>query len=182
MAELTTRSAGALLDLVDSVRAVTAQGLTPSQTTEQVADCLHPILERSDLLRPDQTEGYADTYRQHILHVEPDGSFSVVALVWLPGQYTPVHDHVCWCTVGVYRGEETEERFQLVTEREHAWLVGSGRTVNVQGSACGIAPPGDIHRVRNTGTTKAISLHVYGANIGRLGTSIRRCYDLPVAG
>ena len=29
----------------------------------------------------------------------------------------------------------------------------------------------------NSGRTKAISLHVYGADIGRLGSSIRRTYD-----
>jgi predicted metal-dependent enzyme (double-stranded beta helix superfamily) len=37
------------------------------------------------------------TYRCHLLHAEPDGSFSVVALVWRPGQATPIHDHVTWC-------------------------------------------------------------------------------------
>jgi predicted metal-dependent enzyme (double-stranded beta helix superfamily) len=44
----------------------------------------------------------------------------------------------------------------------------------------GFAPPGDIHRVRNIGDDTAISLHVYGADITRLGSSIRRTYDLPV--
>ena len=44
----------------------------------------------------------------------------------------------------------------------------------------GFAPPGDIHRVRNCGDGVAISLHVYGADITRLGSSVRRIYDLPV--
>ena len=44
----------------------------------------------------------------------------------------------------------------------------------------GFAPPGDIHRVRNHGRDIAISLHVYGADIGRLGSSVRRTYDLPL--
>jgi len=44
---------------------------------------------------------------------------------------------------------------------------------------CGFAPPGDIHRVWNAGTGRAISLHVYGADISRLGTSVRRVYELP---
>jgi hypothetical protein len=35
--------------------------------------------------------------------------------------------------------------------------------------------------VRNRGTGIAISLHVYGADIARLGSSVRRTYDLPVA-
>jgi 3-mercaptopropionate dioxygenase len=48
------------------------------------------------------------------------------------------------------------------------------------GSVSGFAPPGDIHRVRNTGGTVAISMHVYGADISRLGNSIRREYTVPV--
>ncbi len=44
----------------------------------------------------------------------------------------------------------------------------------------GFAPPGDIHRVRNGGSGIAVSLHVYGANLAELGSSIRRVYDLPV--
>ena len=48
------------------------------------------------------------------------------------------------------------------------------------GAVSGFAPPGDIHRVRNTGDTVAISMHVYGADISRLGTSIRREYALPL--
>ena len=54
------------------------------------------------------------------------------------------------------------------------------RNVNPAGAVSGFAPPGDIHRVRNTGDTVAISMHVYGADISRLGSSIRREYALPV--
>jgi 3-mercaptopropionate dioxygenase len=46
-----------------------------------------------------------------------------------------------------------------------------------RGSVSAIAPPGDIHRVWNSGETTAISLHVYGADIRRLRSSIRRTYD-----
>jgi hypothetical protein len=34
--------------------------------------------------------------------------------------------------------------------------------------------------VRNTGDTVAVSMHIYGADISRLGNSIRREYALPV--
>jgi predicted metal-dependent enzyme (double-stranded beta helix superfamily) len=54
-----------------------------------------------------------------------------------------------------------------------------GRSENPAGTVSGFAPPGDIHRVRNTGDGVAISMHVYGADISRLGSSIRREYELP---
>jgi 3-mercaptopropionate dioxygenase len=44
----------------------------------------------------------------------------------------------------------------------------------------GFAPPGDIHRVRNAGARTAISIHIYGTDVSRIGSSVRRDYDLPV--
>ena len=44
----------------------------------------------------------------------------------------------------------------------------------------GFAPPGAIHRVRNAGDGTAISIHVYGTDVSRIGMSARRYYDLPV--
>ena len=39
---------------------------------------------------------------------------------------------------------------------------------------------GDIHRVRNVGHETAISIHVYGTDVDRIGSSVRRYYDQPV--
>ena len=166
-----------LTDLLTRIRTVVARGLSEGETAKQVAEYLRPALRQIGLLEPHQREGSQDGYTQHILHVEPNGSFSVVALVWLPGQATPVHDHVSWCTVGVYEGQETETLYRLAGRKGRRQLVVSGYTVNRRGTVSGIAPPGDIHHVSNSGTTTAISLHVYGADISRLGSSIRRAYD-----
>ena len=112
-----------------------------------------------------------------MLHVEPDGSFSVTAMVWQPGQVTPVHDHVTWCVFGVVQGIEYEELYAV--SADGSYLTELGRSQNSCGEVSGFAPPGDIHRVANIGSGVAISLHVYGADITRLGSSIRRTYDLP---
>ena len=166
-----------LTDLLTRIRAVVARGLSDGETAVEVANYLRPSLRISGLLSEEQRQGSVDGYTQPVLHVEPDGSFSVVALVWLPGQATPVHDHVSWCAVGVYEGQETETLYRLAGRKGRRQLVVSGYTVNRRGTVSGIAPPGDIHHVSNSGTTTAISLHVYGADISRLGSSIRRCYD-----
>jgi predicted metal-dependent enzyme (double-stranded beta helix superfamily) len=104
-------------------------------------------------------------------------------MVWLPGQQTPVHDHVAWCVTAVLQGREHEDIFaladgELAAGGQALRLV--ARNVNLPGSVSAFAPPGDIHRVRNTGEAAAISMHVYGADISRLGNSIRREYTLPV--
>ena len=163
--------------LVRRVRAVVAEGLPQQQTADRVAALLQPALREPGLLEEHQCIGDEECYTQHIVHVEPDGAFSIVALVWLPGQSTAIHDHVSWCTVGVYEGQETETLYRLAGRKGRRQLVVSGHAVNRRGDVTGIAPPGDLHHVSNTGTTTAISLHVYGADIGELGSSIRRVYD-----
>ena len=100
-------------------------------------------------------------------------------MVWLPGQETVIHDHVAWCVTGVLQGREYEEIFALADGGRALELV-ARKPQNPAGTVCGFAPPGDIHRVRNTGDDVAVSMHVYGADISRLGNSIRREYTLPV--
>ncbi|MEV6397682.1 cysteine dioxygenase family protein [Streptomyces sp. NPDC051907] len=168
--------------LIAEVREAVGRGLPPDLTAYLVGERLAPHLGADDLLTPEQCESDPSRYRQHLLHAEHDGSFSVVALVWLPGQGTSVHDHVSWCTTGVHEGEEHERRYRLVPATApgaSARLIATGDVVNGQGAVCGFAPPGDIHRVWNAGAGQAISLHVYGADISRLKSSVRRVYELP---
>ncbi|WUD75655.1 cysteine dioxygenase family protein [Streptomyces sp. NBC_00510] len=169
-----------LARLVDEVRETVGRGLPPGPTAHLVGERLAPHLGAADLLSERHREGDPDRYRQHILHAEEDGSFSIVALVWLPGQRTSIHDHVSWCVTGVHQGQEHERRYRLVPDGTGSRLVPTQDVVNAQGEVCGFAPPGDIHQVWNGGTGKAISLHIYGADISRLGSSVRRVYRLPV--
>src|SRR5687768_12130325 len=100
--------------LIAGVREVVGRGLPPDPTAYLVGERLAPYLGAPDLLTAEQRESDPTRYRQHLLHAEHDGSFSVVALVWLPGQGTSVHDHVSWCTTGVHEGQERERRYRLV--------------------------------------------------------------------
>lgn len=166
--------------LVGEIRDVVGRALPAGVTATEVGQRLVPYLGAPDLLTAAQREGDPDHYRQHVLHAEDDGGFSIVALVWLPGQATSIHDHVSWCVTGVHEGRESERRFRLVGEGAARRLVTTGQVVtNAPGDVSAFAPPGDIHRVRNACQGTAISLHVYGADILRLGTSIRRTYELP---
>ncbi len=169
-----------LAELIERLRRTVQQELSPGETGSAVGADLVPFLGSPHLLTAAQMEADPNDYKQHVLHVEPDGSFSVVSLVWLPTQRTPIHDHVSWCVVGVHLGEETEIRYEVHVDGDDRYLTQEETSVNHHRSICVVVPPGDIHRVRNTGDAKAISIHVYGADISRLGSSIRRRYDLPV--
>lgn len=116
--------------------------------------------------------------QSQLLHVEPDGSFSVVALISRPGQATDIHDHTTWCAVVVIAGIEKEERFRL--DDGGGSLVLTGIRTDMAGTVSGFSPPGDIHRVTNAGEAVGISLHVYGTDLNRIGNSVRRTYAQPV--
>jgi predicted metal-dependent enzyme (double-stranded beta helix superfamily) len=178
MSQATVLGARCPAPLLAAVRAATSRHADWEQTAALVAGQLRAHLPAPSVLTGAEREGSPDGYVCHTLHTEPDGSFSVCALVWRPGQATPVHDHVAWCVVGVLQGAEYEELFTL--RDGGTALEETGRRVNLRGDVSGFAPPGDIHRVTNHGDGVAISLHVYGADISRLGTSVRRSYDLPV--
>ena len=164
--------------LVTAIRAVVRDDVAESRTAELVAEQLERHLPAPDALTAEQRKGDPERYRSHVLHTEPDGSFSIVALTWRPGQLTPIHDHVTWCVFGVIQGVEYEELFAL--DEDRGCLVEVGAAANTTGEVSGFAPPGDIHRVRNAGDETAISIHVYGTDVSKLGSSVRRAYDLPV--
>jgi len=165
-----------LAPLVAAVRAAVAEADTPARTAWRVADALRANLPGPDILTPAEREGSPDKYQPHLLHVEPDVPFSILGVVWRPGQVTPIHDHISWCVFGIVQGIEHETIYRL--EDDH--LVVAGTATNRVGEVSGFAPPGDIHHMENTGDEISISLHIYGADIGERGTSVRRVYDLPV--
>ena len=167
---MTTTLINSITALADGVRTAVNEHANWSDTADLVAEELRRHLPGPDVLTPEQRDGSPDSYGSHTLHVEPDGSFSIIGLVWRPGQITRIHDHVTWCVFGVLQGVEHEDLYDADLR-----LIGSSD--NQVGEVSGFAPPGDIHRVHNTTDTTAISLHIYGTDVTRIGSSVRRYYD-----
>ena len=172
------RVCSGLDELVAAIRAVVGKQANWERTARLVAGELARNLPLPELLTAEQRIGDPESYRSHVLHTEPEGTFSIVALVWHPGQVTAIHDHVTWCVFGVIQGVEHEELFTL--DETRGCLVEVGTRTNSSGEVSGFAPPGDIHRVRNAGDQTAISIHVYGTDVSRIGSSVRRYYAQPI--
>jgi predicted metal-dependent enzyme (double-stranded beta helix superfamily) len=90
-------------------------------------------------------------------------AYQLVARVLAPGASTTIHDHAGWALIGVWAGEELEERFVSRPE------VGSGRaelrrlTCHRAGELSGFVPgEGELHRTSNLGDRPAYSLHLLG--------------------
>jgi predicted metal-dependent enzyme (double-stranded beta helix superfamily) len=168
-------------DLAHGIESVVRAGAPAIETARRVADALRDVLGDPGLLLPEQRISKSDCYCQHVLYADPAGEFSIVSLVWLPGQRTCIHDHVSWCVVGVYQGAEESNLYRLVDNGVEApHLVRTGHMVDEAGSTSYFVPPGDIHEVANSSDGEVISIHVYGADVSVLGSSIRRRYDLPI--
>ena len=148
----------------------------PARQPATVALALAPYLGHQHLLRDADRRSSSDRYRTNVMHVHPRGAYSIVALVWQPGQRTPIHSHRSWCVVGVHEGRELERSFRVaagglvqvdehVLEQGHVtWLLRDER---------------DIHDVANADVTTTISIHVYGLDYAAAGSSILDVYAEP---
>lgn len=127
---------------------------------------LSNLVSHDDWLPDEFARPDPERYQQYLLYCDPIERFSVVSFVWGPGQSTPVHDHTVWGMVGVMRGAESCEEFDV---EPATGRVRSSRTHQLSTGGVDLVSPriGDIHKVSNALADRAsISIHVYGANIG----------------
>jgi predicted metal-dependent enzyme (double-stranded beta helix superfamily) len=144
----------------DMTRLVERHGADEQRMLDEGEKLLRGLIAQDDWLPDDYSRPSTEGYRQYLLHCDPMERFSVVSFVWMPGQRTPIHDHRVWGMVGVMRGEETCEEYS------HQ-LKATGRHAVRRGQVDRVSPRiGDIHVVSNDGAEVAVSIHVYGANIG----------------
>src|SRR5438128_701711 len=100
--------------LIENIHRVVKRRTSPPELVTDVEQVLRPTLCQPGLLDEQHRTSSIDGYRQHVIYVPPDRSFSLLSLVWAHGQETPIHDHRAWCVVGVYEGEESEIRYEVI--------------------------------------------------------------------
>jgi predicted metal-dependent enzyme (double-stranded beta helix superfamily) len=117
-------------------------------------------------------------YTRHLLHADPQGRFTIVALVWGPGQFSPVHGHHAWCAYGIHAGPLTETSYRHDAARGIA--VPQASTLRHEGeTSFAYAGLDAIHKLGNAGDNVGMSIHIYGLDSGRVGTHVNRL--VPVA-
>ncbi len=119
------------------------------------------------LLAAVHKQGDAATYKRHLLYAAPDGSCSVLAIVWLPGQVTPIHGHTAWGAVGVYEGKPFCENFDNWQNEHGAIGLRSKMKLRLQPGDLATVRPGidDVHRIGNDTQSRAITIHIYGRDL-----------------
>ncbi len=150
--------------------ALVASDRSEARLIEQGGRLLAELVARDDWLPDAYAQPDPARYRQYLLHRHPEAAYSVVSFVWGPGQATPIHNHTVWGLVGVLRGAEISRAYALTGQG----LAETGPPHRLEpGQVEAVSPTiGDIHQVANAhDDLTSISIHVYGADIGRVERS-----------
>ena len=100
---------------------------------------------------------------QWLVYRAGDGSLSLFSLVVPPGSQTPIHDHLAWGLVGLYRGTQEEE---IYADRGGALELMERRSLRPGDFYALIPPHDDIHRVRTTSAETSVSVHLLTNDTG----------------
>ncbi|WP_042268813.1 cysteine dioxygenase family protein [Paraburkholderia heleia] len=163
-----------LRDFVSELTDIVRDGVHETIILDALRAPMLRLLAHDDWLPDAFAAPHPEHYQQYLLHCDPKQRFCVVSFVWGPGQKTPIHDHTVWGMIGMLRGGEESTRFET-RGADVPMLATESCVLDVGDIDCVSPTVGDVHRVRNVHHDRvSISIHVYGANIGRVR---RHVYD-----
>ena len=181
----------ALVRFIDASR----EAVTQHDETADRVIAIAPLMQRlvadaPQFLTAEHFRSDPEHYARNAIHICPTGNLSLFALVWLPGQWTPVHDHGSWGVVGVVRGV-LEERAYMAADGEITTDTGirlrrGGVVLLNPGAVTTFVPnPDHIHMTGvPAGRETCVSLHLYGRNMNSfhvydVAAGTRRLIDVP---
>src|SRR5208283_6028718 len=159
----------ALRTFVSHASAHARERANPADCVLALAPMMLELIERAAaFLEPQHYRSDANHYARNLVYDAPDGSLSLYTLVWLPGQWTPVHDHGSWGVVGVLEGVLEERNYvRLLPDAgadEGIRLARGGVILLGRGAVTSFVPNPDHIHVTGVapGRPTAVSLHLYG--------------------
>src|SRR5437763_11814494 len=153
---------------VDDVRATIVAASSPEQACGALKPRFAELLADPDWLPSEYQaaapqSGMGGGIGQWLLYRAAGQSLSLFSLVVPPGSETPIHDHLAWGLVGLYRGEQDEEIYAM---RDGALELVERRAL-IPGDFYALIPPrDDIHRVRTTSAETSVSIHLLTNDTG----------------
>jgi len=114
--------------------------------------------------QPDETSRMGGGIGQYALYRAEDGSLCLFSLVVPAGASTPVHDHLAWGLVGIYRGRQDETVYRRLddgSDPSRARREIAKRQQLGPGEFYALLPPADdIHYVSTISETASVSIHL----------------------
>jgi predicted metal-dependent enzyme (double-stranded beta helix superfamily) len=155
--------------LIDETRRLTADIEDTSKRVDALRPAFATLLASNAWLpkeyaEPDLKSGMGGGIGQYALYRAEDGSLCLFSLVIPPGAQTPIHDHLAWGLIGVYRGVQDETVYQRLddgNDDSKATLEVKRRQTVKHGEFYTLLPPlDDIHYVKTVSDTPSISIHL----------------------
>ena len=163
-------------EFVAEVRAAIERSRSPAEACDLIRPRFAALLADDGWLPADYQEpvpesGMGGGIGQWLLFRAGDGSLSLFSLVVPSCSATPVHDHLAWGLVGLYRGTQGEE---IYAQEDGALRLTESRALE-RGDFYALLPPrDDIHRVRTTSPETSVSIHLLTNDTGCIW---RHAYD-----
>jgi predicted metal-dependent enzyme (double-stranded beta helix superfamily) len=155
-------------ELVDQLDAA-AKYEAVEKITAAVQDTLVKMITSGALRLPEELQRLSETsYARRLVHKSLEHGYTVVAMVWGPGQGTALHDHSgSWCVEGVLKGEIEVTQYDLLRSEGDRWHFCRQECLHSYvGSAGSLIPPFDYHTIANARDDRpAVTLHVYGREL-----------------
>lgn len=153
---------------VGDVRTAIERSSSPADACATVAPRFAELLAHPRWLPPRYQRdaprsGMGGGIGQWLLFRAADRSLSLFSLVVPPGSMTPVHDHLAWGLVGLYRGSQDEE---LYDPGENRLELVRRRPLAPRDYYVLLPPHQDIHRVRTTSEVTSVSIHLLANDTG----------------
>jgi 3-mercaptopropionate dioxygenase len=158
--------------LVRAFIAAVRGAITGSASPEDACAAIRPgfgeLLADGDWLPDEFAEsapesGMGGGIGQWLLFRAADRSLSLFSLVVPSAAETPIHDHLAWGLVGLYRGTQDEE---IYAQREDGLRLIERRPLGPGDFYALIPPSNDIHRVRTTSSETSVSIHLLTNDTG----------------
>jgi predicted metal-dependent enzyme (double-stranded beta helix superfamily) len=161
---------------VEDVEQAIAGTVSPAAACEAIRPRFADLLTDPDWLpmeyqAPAAESGMGGGIGQWLLYRAEDGSLSLFSLVVPPRAETPIHDHLAWGLVGLYRGAQDEE---IYTRETGALRLAEQRALRPGDFYALIPPTDDIHCVRTTSAETSVSIHLLTNDTGCVW---RHAYD-----
>ncbi len=113
---------------------------------------------------PDVSSGMGSGIGQYALYRAEDGSLTLFSLVIPAGAETPVHDHLAWGLIGVYRGRQHETVYRRLDDGRDVGKadleVARAATMDTGEFYALLPPRDDIHYVKTVSDVPSVSIHL----------------------
>ena len=155
--------------LIEETRLVTGRFVDTPTRLEALKPAFSALLAADNWLpdeyaQPDTKSGMGGGIGQYALYRAEDGSLCLFSLVIPPGAETPVHDHLAWGMIGVYRGRQDETVYRRLddgSDQSRATLEVARRQTVETGQFYALIPPiDDIHYVKTVSDVPSVSIHL----------------------